>query len=186
MTEQEVRAWHEANGVPYIAEDWGERDPETGEGLENVGNDYWGEHENTGRVIQMGLTPGLLDWLDGEGIINPAWSQRGLAEREKMEALEEFFAPYLSQLTYAKGNLILQYMGERQSLGAIGKDRGVSRQAIHKQLRTALRMLTKLVAEDHGYTTARPRNYGDESRVALEALNEYWKKRFGFGLMRED
>jgi hypothetical protein len=173
---KDARRWYAEHHVDVIPEDWGKRDPETGEGLENVGHAYWGD---SGDARRSGLhrIPGgdflqFVVWLEEGGRVSPLWSGRTDEEREVIEALEDFFTPYIATLPKGKASVLDQYLGQRRTQEQIASARGVSQQAVSKQLRAAVRALVRRIAEDApGYSE-------DPSKSAWFVFERYWRNRF--------
>jgi predicted DNA-binding protein YlxM (UPF0122 family) len=179
-----ARKWYAKHGFDVIPEDWGKRDPETGEGLENVGNAYWGESRD-GRDRSVTRLPhgGLhqfVVWLEDHNKLSTLWHERGEEEREVLEALEDFFTPYIATLPKEKASVLDQYLGQRRTQEQIADERGVSQQAVSKQLRAAFRALINRIAADahihDEYLNIGPD--GTASELAWFVFECYWYERF--------
>lgn len=169
QTRKWVATWLSRHGLEYIPEDWGEH----------------GEYPFSGNAMPTaGLKPGKHNIpipyvLDHR---TPPWKQRATPEeREKIEALEDFFTPYISQLPQAKGQVLYEYMFLRRTFDEVTGYR--SRQASSQALKRALQDLARLVAEDYpGYV--RPADGRVRDKVAeltgmKDSLNRFWSERFG-------
>jgi len=173
---KDARRWYAEHRVNVIPEDWGRRDPETGEGLENVGDAYWGERNHADRVTKRGVASELL-WFEDDGLLTALWQPRTDEERELIEALEDFFTPYIALLPKEKASVLDQYLGQRRTQEQIASAAGVSQQAVSKQLRAAVRALIRLISADwelHDDFI----NITDEQR-AWFVFEAYWYERFG-------
>ena len=176
MNQKDIKKLYEKYGIEYLPEDWGKRS-DTGEGLENLPDPD--RHSNT----SSGWFAGLQD----DAPFKVLWRARTEGEQEEIEALDEFFAPYLIRLPLAKQNLIHDYMGWRKTQTDIGREVGVSQQAVSKDLHAAVRALTRLVAEDDPMFERprdnRRRSRHDENDAAMRVLNAWWFERFGYERM---
>lgn len=165
---KQVRLWFHKHGVEYIPDDWG--DPRYHHGSGNA--------RPTGGLPKDGQTHSL-EYV--QPYATPPWKQRvSELEREKIEALEEFFQPYIAQLPVAKGQVLYEYMFLRRTLEEVGGYR--SKQAAHQALQRALQDLARIVAEDHGYAGPEDKRFRDknaETREMKLALNRFWSERFG-------
>jgi hypothetical protein len=182
LNDKDIRRWHHANGMEYIKEDWGPRDPETGEGLSPT--PYWGDNafgRESRPGMSMSMTPGRLDWLDAEGIIRPLWAERSPEDRAVMESLEDFFTPYIATLPRPKGNLLREYMGMRRTQADIAREESRTQQAVSAALVRAMRDLLRAIAKDDPDWTppkdGRRRDYAGEREAAERVFDRYWKDR---------
>ena len=186
MDRKDIIKWYEENGMEYIPEDWGPRN-EVGESLSN---DHQGQEKGIGGTSKVaGGWFGANQWqLESGGIpFAPIWPPRTPEEQEYVEALDEFFTPYLARLPLAKANVILAYLGERKTQAEIGATQGITQQGVSKELRSAVRQLTRLVAlDDPDFTPprdARRRDYRAEADAAGRVLNVWWHERFATPLV---
>lgn len=185
VKDKDVVAWHLEHGIEYIPKDWGERDAVTGEGLENAGNEYWGEREHHS-VSSWPLTPAVLE---AQAHRKTLWPPRSGSDRDVMDALEDFFEPYLSMLPRPKGNVVREYMGFRRTQSTIAERKGITQQAVSARLLSAVRHLTRIIAiDDPLYRELAAgdgrRSFQDEAPAAAQrVLNVYWTKRFGHDLL---
>jgi len=168
-----VRRWYAGHDMNVVSEDWGRRDPTTGEGLENVGNTYWGDRADRVTLLPMRDLERLL----GEKL-GPIWSPRTDEERKFIEALEDFFTPYIALLPKEKASVLDQYLGQRRTQEQIASAAGVSQQAVSKQLRAAARALMRRIAEDWPENELDPERPSSEQR-AWFVFQAYWYDRFG-------
>jgi len=174
-----ARHWYAEHKVNVIPEDWGRRDPATGEGLENAGSAYWGERNRSDRVTKRGLMSELL-WFEDNGMLKALWHQRTDEEREFIEALEDFFTPYIALLPKEKASVLDQYLGLRRTQEQIADAAGVSQQAVSKQLRAAVRALVRRIAQDGGLATLPGNDHSiTDSERAWFVFDRYWLDRFG-------
>lgn len=179
MRKRDIKKWYSQHNMEYIPEDWGLRDPDTGEGLTGTSA---ADRRTNNKVHTGWFSPGYF--AGGREPFSALWRARTEFEQEEIEALDEFFAPYMIQLPLAKQNLIHDYMGWRKTQTEIGEETGISQQAVSKDLRAAIRQLTRLVAEDDPdfipAPDGRKRNQALEDEAAGRVLNAWWEKRFGF------
>jgi hypothetical protein len=169
MNEAEVRQWYEANGMEYLPGDWDERS-DTGESASYQPQSSERHHM---KMAEMPDQDRLAE-MEDEGKVMLLWEQR--EDHEVLEALEEFFAPYMSSMPHAKRRVLEEFMMDRKSQSEIAGDRNpeVTQQAVSKQIRAAVRWAVKAIADD----TPGAGLYDDEE-LAWVAFNEYWEGRFG-------
>jgi hypothetical protein len=178
---KDVKRWYREHDMEYIAEDWGARDPETGEGLENA--DVRGGKWKGGRQASTAFLnfTQWLSWLEDQGVVEPLWRPRSVDDRAYVVALEDFFQPYLGLLPRPKGNLLAEYMGSRRTQADIAEATGRTQQAVSAQLKTALRALIRRIAEDDPAWTppsdGRVRDYDGELRSAERVFDLWWEAR---------
>jgi predicted DNA-binding protein YlxM (UPF0122 family) len=171
---KDARRWYADHHIDVIPEDWGKRDPETGEGLENVGNAYWGEREGRTTLVPVRDLERLLG-----GKLQPIWRERSETDREFIEALEDFFLPYIAVLPKEKASVLDQYLGQRRTQEEIAAAQGVSQQAVSKQLRTALRALINRIAADAHIHDEYLHEEGETAaELAWFVFECYWYERF--------
>lgn len=131
------------------------------------------DQEPTDRAALMG------DLLDRESV--PLWTGRSVEDVEYMKALADFFDPYIALMARPKGNLIREYMGLRKTEAEIGKEYGLSQQAVSQALQRALRTLTRLIAMDDPEwkppADKRRRDYEGEKKAAERVFDRYWRRR---------
>lgn len=174
MNEKEIRRWCHDNGIEYIASDWGPRS-DTGE---SAGPTAWisQEHRTTASWSMGNLLKAADDPTAGS-----MWHDRTPEDREYIEALEDFFDPYIAMLPRPKGNLIREYMGMRRTQRDIGRSEGVTRSAVTHALKRALRDLTRLIAKDDPEwvppADKRRRDYEGEKEAAERVFGRYWRRR---------
>ena len=109
------------------------------------------------------------------------WHARTDEEREVLEALEDFFLPYIAVLPKEKASVLDQYLGQRRTQEEIAAAQGVSQQAVSKQLRTALRALINRIAADahiHDEHLFANHQQGN-GELAWFVFESYWFERFG-------
>lgn len=177
MNEKEIRRWCHDNGIEYIASDWGPRS-DTGESAGEAS--YYGERQEHRNVVRWDMT-GLLTGREQKSDSAPVWAGRTPEDREYIEALEDFFDPYIAMLPRPKGNLIREYMGMRRTQRDIGRSEGVTRSAVTHALKRALRDLTRLIAKDDPEwvppADKRRRDYEGEKEAAERVFGRYWRRR---------
>ena len=183
MTRSEIKEWCKANGIEFIPEDWGQRDPETGEGLEN--DPYLPSRRDEKTYSLSGadeLQGAELALRRGGGHVSlHLWPERGDADEDTVEVLDDFFEPYLSLLPRTQGNVLRQYMGERRTYGELGGHHSSAQERVER----ALRRLIRLVAEDDpncpapGGGRGNRRDFDGEVAAAHRVLDRYWQRRFG-------
>ena len=170
MNEMEIRQWHEANGIDYIEDDWGDRF-DTGESAVALSTD----REGLGPREQGNVF--LLPFFSENVRLVGAWGRDPEAQR-RAEALEDFFAPYLAMLPTRQGDLVRQLMNDQLTLSEMAKTgRLYDRSHAQKNLRSALRALTRLIANDDPdfEPTNRPRDYEAEAAAAERVFDRYWR-----------
>lgn len=176
---RDARRWYAKHGFDVIPEDWGKRDQETGEGLENAGNAYWGERNRSDRVTRRGFESEFV-WFENAGQLRALWTSRTDEEREVLEALEDFFTPYIALLPKEKASVLDQYLGQRRTQEQIADERGVSQQAVSKQLRAAFRALVRRIAQDaHSHDEDISKTFETPAEAAWFVFECYWYDRFG-------
>lgn len=171
MDEKDIRRWYQQHGVEFIASDW-KRDPETGESLYPDGLDA--ERRDVTRLVDSTwmrfFEEGQLPWFLPR-------------DRDTVEALEEFFSPYIAMLPRPKGNVLRQLVNDTLTYQEIAEDRDVSRQGAWKQVNAAVTELVRLVARDDPAFTpprdGRRRDKRAELASAAAVLNRFWKEKFG-------
>lgn len=172
MTDKDIRQWYDAHGIEFKGEDWGPRG-ETGEssGRQNA------DPDRVGRDYVVSLDPAeLYAHDDGSlGDIMLLWEQR--EDHEVLEAIEEFFAPYMSLMPFSKRRVLDEYLLARRTQADLAAEAGVSQQAVSKQLASAVRWLTRTIATDYpdriAITDVAAQVY------AWAVFNEFWLDRFG-------
>ncbi len=212
MNEKEIRRWYREHGLEYLPGDWDrrggtgesasyqpvtpERAPEfgasrsTSKKIHPLSDDRLVYEEAMSASEQTSL-PGGVGGTHFQSRFHALWAaQRTPEDREEVEAMEEFWFPYLHMLPVPKANILWQVMNARLTYEQIGEARGTSRQAAHDAVRTATRDLLRLVAADEPrfvpHADKRRRDYEGEEAAALHVLNRYWKGRFGHNYIEED
>ena len=183
MTTRDIIArWYREHGVDYEPQDWGRRDE-----LGQSASPQYEPPERAGRPLHEQrinpVEPSLFRILEEEGALSSWWRARSGEEREHVEAMEAFWAPYLAQLPRPKGNVLWQVMNARLPQADIAREAGTSQQAVSKQLRQSMRDLVRLVARDDPAFVEAPdrrlRDYAKEQAAAIRVLNAYWRDLFG-------
>lgn len=170
LTLRDIRRWYSDHGMPYLEEDWGERD----ESGESSGQQVQ-EGERTREVRSTAATPDRMWWWEKQHF---PWRPRSDEEKEWALTLEEFFTPYVALLPRAKGNLLQQVFGDLRTYGDVGREEGKSRQAAQQATQRALRALVQLVANDDPlFRPSTPRDYEEESRAARRVFVLYLSER---------
>lgn len=177
MTPKQVRRWYHKAGLEYNEEDWGPRF-ESGESAGKPEDmrerrDLVGTHK---KVTAFG--PGNVWWENQ----HYPWRPRTDSELEWYEVLEEFFVPYLSLLPKAKGNLLMEVFADQRTLVDLGTEASMTRQGAHKAKQSAVRALTRRIAEDDplGFRAPldkRRRDYEEENRAARRVFMVYLSER---------
>jgi RNA polymerase sigma factor (sigma-70 family) len=175
MNEKEIRQWYEANGLEYLPEDWGDR-ADNGEslGYQPLERDRIG-HER----VSIGFDEKKLEALEEFGQVMLLWEQR--EDHEVLEAIEEFFTPYLASMPQAKRRVIDDYMYGRRTQQQIATALGVSQQAVSKQLAAALRWVIARIASDERlkFDDDEDSSLIQDEELAWVAFNAFWERRFG-------
>lgn len=147
---KKIRKWYHDHGMEFKAEDWGQR-ADTGESTSQqraLGERYSDPTGDRRRVRGWGNLPGDVDSFE-TGRRGALWYQRSLAERERLERLEEFFDPYLVRLPKRQEDLIRDVVGNRRTFEEIAAQHGSSRQAAYQAFKRAVFALVREV-ERHG------------------------------------
>lgn len=167
---KEVRQWYDAHGIEFKDEDWGPRS-ETGE---SAGRQQ-ADPDRVGREYVVSLDPAdLYAHDDGSlGNIMLLWEQR--EDHEVLDAVEEFFAPYMSLMPFTKRRVLDEYLLARRTQADLAAEAGVSQQAVSKQLASSVRWLTRVIANDSGLSGSDR----EDSERAWFVFNEFWLDRFG-------
>jgi hypothetical protein len=181
VNEDEVKKWYRENGMEYIPSDWGPRS-DTGESAgSDLPKDRFGGNSEMAhsREFPVHFWP---NWAADENAgVGAMWPPR--EDQEEVDALDEFFAPYYLRLPQPKANLLMDYFGARNTQSELAGPSGVTQQAISKDLKSAVRALTRLIAEDcptfNPPEDGRKRDDAEEGRAAQEVLNTWWYERFG-------
>mgnify|MGYP003576198420 FL=1 len=170
---KEVQQWYRDHDVPYIPTDWGRR-AETGEGLSDDIN--WEERPDIVRSADP--TPVRMWWWERQTF---PWQPRTAAESSMIDALEEFFWPYLAELGVDEGFMLHRYLFDRATYQEIADDLGSTRQNVHRRVKTAIRTVTRRVAQQNpdfvAESDGRRRNFEDEVEAARAMLNDYLERR---------
>lgn len=158
MNDKEIREWYQANGMEYIAEDWDADAPQVQ------------EPERHGGMRARTIEPNMVL------AVHP---HRTPEERTRMEALEDFFEPYISMLPRPKGELIRQLINDQKTYEAIRQDEGrASRGSTINAGKRALQALLRLIANDDPDFTppadGRRRDYEAERAAAERVFARYW------------
>lgn len=167
MTAKQIRKWYHDHKVAYVKDDWrsSERFP------------HWGISSTGASTMD---TP-YLEHLESEGRAGSIWRPRNAADREYVEALEEFFAPYVAILPRPKGNLITEYTGMRRTQASLAESKGVTQQAVSKALMSAMRALVHIIAKDDpAYVPpqdGRRRDFEGETQAAERVFVRFWLER---------
>lgn len=168
--ETELRQWYETHGMEYLPGDWDERF-ESGESASHQRV----PQQNVGRRhVTIGADEARLAYYEDKGLVMLLWEQR--EDHVVLEALEEFFAPYMSAMPHSRRRVLEEYLMDRRTLAEIadGREPEVSKQAIHQQIRRAVSWMVKTIAD----STPGAGLYDDEE-LAWEAFNAFWERRFG-------
>lgn len=176
QTIRDIKEWHRQNGVEFIESDWKDADYESFRYTGNIVLDTERESNSTPRAFTAGETHW---WEDQEtGIV---WPPRTEAERETVEGLEEFFAPYIAMLSRPQGNVLLQYFGDRSTYRDMQP--GGNWTSARERVQRALRKVVGLVAaEDPAYvapTDGRARDYEGEVMSLRRQLDKFWNEKYG-------
>ncbi len=169
-----IRAWYKANGMEYLAEDWGAR-AENGESASQQS----AEPDRIGREWVRTYDPHKLvrlESLEEDGVIvGLLFPTRTFEDVERNEALEEFFAQYLVRMTDKRFELLEDAIlyADAGTQAELAADRGISQQAVSKALRAAQEWLIREVAKDW------PDPEGSELQRFEAVLNVYWQEKFG-------
>ncbi len=169
-----IREWYKANGLEYLPEDWGAR-AENGESA----SPQTADPDRIGREWVRTYDPHKLvrlESLEEDGVIvGLLFPTRSLEDAERNEALEAFFASYLVRMTDKRNELLEDAIlyGEDSTQAQLAAERGVSQQAVSKQLRAAQAWLVREVAKDW------PDPEGTTEQRFEAVLNAYWQERFG-------
>jgi len=215
VNEKEIRNWYRENGLEYLPGDWDRRN-EVGEsasyqpsmperapvyGTAGPGGRVGGWirplsherliYEEDASASEQHILPGGAPGKHFQSRFHAMWQEQRLPEdREEVEAMEEFWSPYLHMLPVPKANLIWQLMNARLPQSAVADGLGITQQAVSKAAVQAFRDLCRLVAADEPRfippADRRRRLYEDEKMATLHVLNRYWKGRFGHNYIEED
>lgn len=172
-TFKDIKRWYHEAGVPLLNEDWGARDEVTGESIGPQTQHR--EREGRDGVRSSATTPDRMWWWNKQRF---PWRERTTTEKEWLYLLDQFFAPYLSMLPRAKGNLVREVFGEVRTYQEVADERGVRRQSAHEAVQRAVRDLTRLIALDDPLfhdpiPAARKRDFEEEARAARRVFVTY-------------
>jgi hypothetical protein len=177
---EEIRRWYVAHGLPYLEEDWGLRD-DTGESARAQHQEperTVDDSGNTQSVRSVDPSPANRWWWEDKQF---PWEQRSRPEQDYVEALEEFYTPYIAMLSRPKQALLYEAFFQRRQFSDIAKDERMSRQGARQATMRAVRDLTKLVAMDDPLyvppADGRRRDYEAEALAARRVLAIYLDKK---------
>jgi hypothetical protein len=176
VKQDDIRQWYEAHGMEYVAEDWGSRS-DTGESTGRAPDVR--ERPHSGRVASYDGK--AFEQMEDLGLVGFLWTQR--EDHDTLDALEEFFTPYLATMPHAKRRLIDGYIYNRRSQARLAETLGVSQQAVSKRLAAALRWLVKTIADEQRFLAEVAGDYetmsAEDEELAWHSFNTFWEGRFG-------
>lgn len=172
-----VRQWYHKHGVPLREEDWGDRFENGESATPSRATEWYGRMFDDNKRTQLRpFTAGDSWWWE---LLSPLWPPR--EDRETIERLEAFFAPYIALLPYPKGNLIRQLFNDRLTYAEAAEGAQLTRQGAYAATRRAVRALTRLVANDDPDfvppTDGRRRDYEAERAAAWRVYDRYTRRQ---------
>lgn len=176
---KEVRRWYHDHGMEVIPQDWDARS-ETGESDTVLRVTNWHNRilDDNKRTQLRPFTAGDSWWWEA---LTPLWQPRD--DRETIERMEAFFAPYIAMLPYPKGNIIRQLFNDRLTYAEAGDREEMTRQGAHAALQRAVRALVKLIAQDDPSflppADGRRRDYDAERAAARRVYDRYMRRTDG-------
>jgi predicted DNA-binding protein YlxM (UPF0122 family) len=179
MNQKDIKKWYQQHGMEYIEEDWADDSLQPGDaGYQNPRS-----YRAKGTVadpIRLGLSK-LMEHIEQEGGLLILWGERD--DRELVEVLEEFFDPYIAMLNYPKGNVLRQFINDRFTYAEAAEEGSLSRWGAWKQVRSAMREVVKLIAQDDLYPSRwkapdrRQRYYAAEKEAAWRVFARFMERR---------
>lgn len=183
MTQKDIARWYHENKMEYLKDNWGPRDENGESASKQVQLPEYATKEGGGSsaVRSTDPTPGgdSAWWWEEQELM---WEQRSPDEQQWIDALDDFFAPYIAMLPRPKGNLIREVFNDRHTYVEVGKDNQFyDRQAARKAVQRAVRDLTKLIAQDDPMfrppLDGRQRDFEAEQRAARRVFVLYLNRR---------
>lgn len=177
MTAADIRRWYQDAGMEYDPEDWGERS-DTGEstGPQHQPPQRMTPYRGAGStsVRSSDSSPGRAWWWEKQAF---PWREREYEERQWLELLDDFFAPYLAMMPKDKGNLLRQVYGDLSTYQEVAANEHVAKSTAHEAVQRAVRDVTRLIAEDDPLfrppIDGRRRDFEEEARAARRVFMVY-------------